>query len=125
MAKVIFGLQNTNAVVFGAGGSIGAAVAKEFAAEGAEVFLAGRTKSNIEDVAKQIATTGGRARTAVIDALDDAAVNDYIDGIVKQTGRIDVVFNATGPLVKEYGAGKHVADLTIEEFMVPLMTIVK
>jgi len=118
-------LQKKYAVVFGAGGSIGTAVAKEFAAEGAEVFLAGRTKSNIEEVAKQIATAGGRARTAVIDALDDAAVNDYIDGIVKQTGRIDVVFNATGPLVKEYGAGKHAADLTIEEFMVPLTTIVK
>src|SRR5262245_3827149 len=118
-------LQKKNAIVFGAGGSIGTAVAKEFAAEGAEVFLAGRTKSNIEEVAKQIATAGGRARAAVIDALDDAAVNDYIDGIVKQTGHIDVVFNATGPLVKEYGAGKHAVDLTIKEFMVPLTTIVK
>ena len=38
-------LQGKHAVVFGAGGSIGAAVAKEFAAEGAEVFLAGRTKT--------------------------------------------------------------------------------
>src|SRR5215469_16417011 len=104
-------LQKKNAVVFGAGGSIGAAVAKEFAGEGAQVFLAGRTKSNIAEVAEQIATAGGCARTAVIDAIDDAAVNDYIDGIVKQTGRIDVVFNATGPLVKEYGAGKHAADL--------------
>jgi NAD(P)-dependent dehydrogenase (short-subunit alcohol dehydrogenase family) len=42
-------LQGKCAVVFGAGGSIGAAVAKEFAAEGAEVFLAGRTKSSVED----------------------------------------------------------------------------
>jgi len=118
-------LQQKHAVVFGAGGSIGSAVAKEFSAEGAEVFLAGRTKSNIEEVAKQIATAGGRARTAVIDALDDAAVNDYIDGIVNQAGRIDVLFNATGPLAKEYGAGKHAADLTVEEVMVPLTTIVK
>jgi len=118
-------LQKKNAVVFGAGGSIGAAVAKEFAAEGADVFLAGRTRSNIEEVAKQVATAGGRARTAVIDALDDAAVNDYIDGIVNQAGRIDVLFNATGPLAKEYGAGKHAADLTVEEVMVPLTTIVK
>jgi 3-oxoacyl-[acyl-carrier protein] reductase len=46
-------LQGKRAIVFGAGGSIGAAVAKEFAAEGAEVFLAGRTKSNVEDVTKQ------------------------------------------------------------------------
>jgi len=47
-------LRGKHAVVFGAGGSIGAAVAKEFAAQGAEVFLAGRTKSNVEAVTKQI-----------------------------------------------------------------------
>ena len=36
-------LQDKHAVVFGGGGSIGAAVARELATEGAEVFLAGRT----------------------------------------------------------------------------------
>src|SRR5262245_51664722 len=118
-------LQKKYAVVFGAGGTIGAAVAKEFATEGAEVFLSGRTKSKVEEVANQITTAGGRSRAAVIDALDEGAVNNYMDGIVKQAGRIDVVFNAIGPLVKEYGAGKHVVDLTIEEVMVPLTTIVK
>ena len=118
-------LQEKHAVVFGAGGSIGAGVAKEFAAEDAEVFLAGRTKSNVEDVTKQITAAGGRAHTAVIDALDDAAVNTYIEGIVKQTGSIDIVFNAVGPLVKEYGNGKNAVDLAIEEFMVPLTTVVK
>jgi len=118
-------LENKHAVVFGAGGSIGAAVAKQFAAEGAEVFLAGRTRSNVEEVTKQITAAGGRAHTAVIDALDDAAVNGYIESIVKQTGSIDIVFNAVGPLAKEYGNGKHATDLAIEEFMVPLTTVVK
>ena len=51
-------LQTKSAVVFGAGGSIGAAVAKEFAAEGAEVFLAGRTQSNVEEVGRQIKAAG-------------------------------------------------------------------
>ena len=44
-------LRGKQAVVFGASGSIGSAVAKEFAAEGARVFLAGRTKASIETVA--------------------------------------------------------------------------
>jgi NAD(P)-dependent dehydrogenase (short-subunit alcohol dehydrogenase family) len=118
-------LQDKHAVVFGAGGSIGAAVAKEFAAEGAEVFLAGRNKSNVDGVAGQIAAAGGRAHAAVIDALDDAAVDKYIDGIVKQTGSIDVEFNAVGPLATDYGNGKHAVDLTIEEFMVPVTTVLK
>lgn len=118
-------LKGKHAVVFGAGGSIGAAVAKEFAAEGAEVFLSGRTKSNVEAVTKQIARDGGRAHSQVIDALDDAAVNEYIDGIVKQVGSIDIVFNAVGPLASEYGNGKNAVDLAIEEYMVPLTTVVK
>jgi NADP-dependent 3-hydroxy acid dehydrogenase YdfG len=113
-------LLGKHAVVFGAGGSIGAAVAKEFAAEGAEVFLAGRTKSNVEEVTKQITAAGGRAHAAVIDALDDTAVNQYLDDIVRQTGSIDIEFNAVGPLAKEYGVGKHAVDLAIEEFMVAL-----
>ncbi len=57
-------LQGKSAVVFGAGGSIGSAVAKEFAAEGAEVFLAGRTRSNLEPVAKKITEAGGKAHAA-------------------------------------------------------------
>lgn len=74
-------LQGKHAVVFGAGGSVGAAAAKEFAAEGAEVFLAGRTGSSVEDVAQQIRRAGGRAQAAVIDALDDTSVNDYVNRV--------------------------------------------
>jgi 3-oxoacyl-[acyl-carrier protein] reductase len=118
-------LKGKLAVVIGAGGSVGAAVAKEFAAEGAEVFLAGRTKSNVEAVTKHITGDGGVAHTHVIDALDDAAVNEYFDGIVERAGSIDIVFNAVGPLASEYGNGKNAVDLPIEEFMVSLETIVK
>jgi 3-oxoacyl-[acyl-carrier protein] reductase len=118
-------LQGKHVVVFGAGGSIGAAVAKEFAAEGAEVFLAGRTKSNVEDVTNQITVAGGRAHAAVIDAVDVDAVDKYMDGIAKETGNIDAVFNAIGPLATEYGNGKSAVDLAIEEFMVPVTTVLK
>src|SRR5262252_8513344 len=118
-------LKGKYAVVFGAGGSIGSAVAKEFAAEGAKVFISGRTKSTVEGVAKQITANGGRAHAAVIDTLDDAAVNQYIDGVVKQTGKIDIVLDAAGPLAREYGNGKNAVELPIEEFMVPLATMVK
>ena len=42
-------LQGKHAIVFGAAGTIGTAVVKEFAAEGAEVFLSWRTKSQISE----------------------------------------------------------------------------
>src|SRR5262245_17236173 len=118
-------LQGKRAVVFGAGGSIGAAVAKEFAAEGAEVFLSGRTKSNVEEVAGQITKDGGQAHATALNAIDDATVNEYIDGIARRIGSIDIVFNAVGPLVKEYGNGKNAVDLEIEEFMAPVTTVLK
>jgi 3-oxoacyl-[acyl-carrier protein] reductase len=62
---------------------------------------------------------------ATVDALDEAAVKDYLDHIVSRTGRIDAVFNATGPLAREYGKGKYAVNLKIEEFMIPLTTVVK
>jgi 3-oxoacyl-[acyl-carrier protein] reductase len=118
-------LQDKTAVVFGGNGSIGAAVAKEFAAEGARVFLAGRTKASLEAVAKQITASGGDARTAVLDVLDAPTVSNFLDGVIKQTGRIDIALDAAGPLAKEYGNGKLAVELSIEEFMVPLTTMVR
>jgi len=47
-------LENKNAVIYGAGGSIGGAVARAFAREGAEVVLAGRTRATLDAVAKEI-----------------------------------------------------------------------
>jgi NAD(P)-dependent dehydrogenase (short-subunit alcohol dehydrogenase family) len=118
-------LKAKNTVIFGASGSIGAAVAKQFATEGARVFLAGRTKLGLEGVAQQITASGGEARTAVIDVLDDGGVNQFLDDIAKQEGKIDVVLDAAGPLAKQYGNGKMAVELPIEEFMVPLTTMVR
>ncbi len=116
-------LKDKCAVVFGAGGSIGAAVARKFGAEGAEVFLAGRTENSLDAVTRQINESGGRATYAVIDALDDSAVNTYLDQVVKQAGRIDVEFNAVGPRIAEYGNGKPAVDLPVEEFTVALTVL--
>jgi NAD(P)-dependent dehydrogenase (short-subunit alcohol dehydrogenase family) len=118
-------LSSKTAIVFGAGGSIGAAVAKEFAAEGAEVFLAGRSKSGLEELAQQITARGGTAQAAAIDVLDDPGVNRFIDGVVKQTGKLDIIVDVTGPLAKEYGNGKLAVELPVDEFTLPLTTMVR
>lgn len=110
-------LKDKRAVVFGAGGSIGAAVARKFGAEGAKVFLAGRTESALDAVTRQISERGGRASYAVIDALDDSDVDECLDRVVKQAGGIDIEFNATGPRISEYGNGKPAVDLPVAEFM--------
>ena len=118
-------LREKRALVFGAGGSVGAAVAKEFAAEGADVFLSGRTESHVEEVAQEIEVSGGRAHVTALDALDESAVDAYVDRVVREAGRIDVAFNAIGPLARDFGSGKLAVDLTVTEFMLPLTTIVR
>jgi 3-oxoacyl-[acyl-carrier protein] reductase len=112
-------LKDKHAAVFGAAGSVGSAAAREFASQGAEVFLSGRTKASVEELASQIRADGGKTHAAVIDALDYRAVDQYIDRIANQTNSIDIVFNATGRLAKEYRNGQNAVDLTIDEFMVP------
>jgi NAD(P)-dependent dehydrogenase (short-subunit alcohol dehydrogenase family) len=86
-------LDSRNAVIYGAGGSIGGAVAREFAREGARVFLAGRTREKLERVARDIGADGGSAEVAVVDALDERAVDEHARDVVSQAGSIDVSFN--------------------------------
>ena len=86
-------LKDKNAVIYGAGGSIGGAVAKEFAREGARIFLAGRTRNPLEAVAAGISSAGGSAEVAVLDALDEEAVDEHARAMASDAGSIDVSFN--------------------------------
>ena len=86
-------LNNKNAVIYGGGGAIGGAVARVFAREGARVFLAGRTLQNLEEVAEEIRSAGGMAEAAVLDALDERAVDEHADAVAASAGSIDVSFN--------------------------------
>jgi 3-oxoacyl-[acyl-carrier protein] reductase len=116
-------LNGKRALVFGANGSIGAAVAKEFAAEGADVYLSGRSKSKLEETARNLGVNGARA--AVVDVSDPIAVDAYVEAIAQETGGIDIVFNAAGPLPQTYGNGKLAVDSTLNEFSVALDQVVK
>ncbi len=89
-------LENKNAVIYGGGGSVGGAVARAFAREGAKVFLAGRTLATLDRVADEITAAGGVAETARVDALDEQAVEEHIGRVIEATGRIDILFNAIG-----------------------------
>lgn len=118
-------LQGKRTLIFGAGGSIGATVAKEFAAEGADVYLSGRSKSNVEATAREINAIGGHAHVAIVDVCDPIDVSAYVDAVAEDAGEIDVVFNAAGPLPQRYGNGKRAVDSSIEEFSVALDEVVK
>lgn len=83
-------LDGRSAVIYGGGGQIGGAVARAFAREGATVHLAGRTLATLERVASEIRDNGGTATTAQVDALDEAAVDAFADGVVRDHGSLDI-----------------------------------
>jgi NAD(P)-dependent dehydrogenase (short-subunit alcohol dehydrogenase family) len=118
-------LAGKNAMVFGAGGSLGAAVASEFAAEGAEVFLSGRSGATVEEVAHSIAVAGGKAHVDVVDASDTETVDAYVAEVVAQAGRIDAVCNLTGPRIGDYRNGTPFVHLPVDAFMLPQETLVR
>jgi 3-oxoacyl-[acyl-carrier protein] reductase len=117
-------LKNKRAVIFGAGGAVGTAVAKEFAAQGATVFLSGRALNALEQVAEEIQKDGGVAYAAEVDALDEQAVHVYLDRVAKERGSVDILLNAMGPQAKDYGNGTSTMELPLEQFLVPLTTMV-
>lgn len=87
-------LKDKNAVIYGGGGAIGGAVARAFAREGAKVFLAGRTLSKLDAVAQDIASAGGAAETAQVDALNEQSVENFLADVAQKAGQIDISFNA-------------------------------
>jgi NAD(P)-dependent dehydrogenase (short-subunit alcohol dehydrogenase family) len=112
-------LEGKNAVVYGGGGKTGGAVARAFAREGARVFLAGCTITTLDEVAEHIASAGGVAETAQVDAVDEQAIEKHIGEVVERAGSVHVSFNAISlkdvqliPLV----------EMLREDFMRPIST---
>ena len=114
-------LHDKVAVIDGAGGAIGSAVARAFAAEGAKLFLTGRVQAPVEALAKDIASAGGSAEPAEVDALDERAVDDHLQSVIDNAGRLDISFNAVGiPDTKLLGVP--LVELDAEQFSLPITT---
>jgi NAD(P)-dependent dehydrogenase (short-subunit alcohol dehydrogenase family) len=114
-------LKDKVAVIYGAGGSVGGAVARAFAREGARLFLTGRHRAPVESVAKEAISAGGSAVTAEVDALDEQAVDRHLQFVIDKAGRIDVSFNAIG-IPNTTLQGVPLVDLAVEQFALPITT---
>ena len=112
-------LDDKVAVVYGAGGAIGSAVARAFATEGARVFLTGRLAAPVEAVAREIVAAGGVASATQVDALDEQAIDGHLDAVIASAGRVDVSFNAVGIPDADI-LGVPLVDLDVERFARPI-----
>jgi len=114
-------LENKVAVIYGAGGGIGGAVARAFAREGAKLFLTGRYWAPVESVAKDIVAAAGSAEAAEVDALDERAVDKHLQSVIDKAGRVDISFNAVG-IPNARILGVPLVELDVEQFSLPITT---
>ncbi|OKK00875.1 SDR family NAD(P)-dependent oxidoreductase [Amycolatopsis sp. CB00013] len=110
-------LQNKNAIIYGAGGAIGNGVAKEFAARGARVFLTGRHLPALTKLAGEIEQSGGLAEVAVVDALDETAVDEHAAAVATEAGSLDISLNLVprGDI-----QGIPLVEMSIEDYIRPI-----
>jgi len=98
-------LTNKIAVIYGASGGIGGAVARAFARDGARVFLTGRDRTS--------------ADVEQVDALDERAIDAHLQSVIDAAGRIDISFNAIG-LPNAQILGVPLTDLELTHFEEPI-----
>ncbi|MEZ0383777.1 SDR family oxidoreductase [Mycobacterium sp. pW045] len=91
-----FRLDNSVAVVTGAGRGLGAAIAVAFAEAGADVVIAARTRSQLEAVAEQVEDAGRRAHIVAADLAHPEETAKLAAEAVAAFGRLDIVVNNVG-----------------------------
>ena len=107
-------LRGKAALVTGAGSGIGQAIAVRFAAEGAQVVLAGQRLERLHETAKAITATGGRAHAVQCDVAQPNQVEALVATTVRQCGRLDIVVNNAAKNRPDTPVRETVADLTEE-----------
>jgi NAD(P)-dependent dehydrogenase (short-subunit alcohol dehydrogenase family) len=89
-------LDARTAIVTGGGRGIGRAIARAFAAEGAEVLVIGRRPEPLQQTVAEIEDAGGVARAQSCDVRDDAQVDAVVEAAAQRWGRIEVLANNAG-----------------------------
>lgn len=115
-------LQNKNAIVYGAGGSLGGAVALALAQAGARVFVTGHKPEPIKKLVDEIRNAGGKAEAAEVDAMEEKQVNDYLNILTGKAGTIDISFNAISLRDTQ---GIPLTDMLLDDFVRPVTIAMK
>lgn len=117
------GLNGKVALVHGAGGGLGGAMAKALAAEGARVAVAGRTLANVERTVAAITEAGGTALALQWDLADLSVIEDQFKAIEEKLGPVDVLVNNTGGPPPTTAAGQS-PDLWAKSFQQMVLSVI-
>jgi NAD(P)-dependent dehydrogenase (short-subunit alcohol dehydrogenase family) len=89
------------AVVTGASGGIGKAIALALAAHGAEVLVAGRNPEKTRAAAAEVASLGGRAAPFFLEIASRSSAEDMAAAALQEFGRIDILVNSAGMNIRK------------------------
>ncbi|MFP4539220.1 MAG: SDR family NAD(P)-dependent oxidoreductase [Dichotomicrobium sp.] len=110
-------LANRIALVTGAAGGLGLAMSKLFAAEGAHVILTDLDEAGVQAGAEAITAEGGSAAHAVLDVTDRDAIADVFASIERAHGKLHVLVNNAGNLLR--ADFRHMEDADWESVLNP------
>ena len=112
-------LKGKTAIVYGASGAVGGAVAKAYAREGARVVLAARRREPLEAIAEEIRSVGGEAEVTLVDVMDKSQVDAHLAAVVGNAGPVKLMFNGVswddtqGELLSEMDFGHMLTPVTL------------
>lgn len=89
-------LTNKVAVVIGATGQLGPAIAKAFAHEGARLVLVSTHQEALEGLQKELGFRDTRVMIHVADAMDEASMQELANAVTAKFGRADILLHITG-----------------------------
>jgi len=118
-----FGIAGKTALVLGASGGLGRAIALALAAEGVRVAVAARGQAGLDETAAQIRAGGGEAFTVVWDVADRSVIAANVAAVEQALGPIDILVNNTGGPPPTTAAGQDPA-LWLEKFNAMVLSVI-
>jgi gluconate 5-dehydrogenase len=105
----LFSLKGKTALITGAGGSLGFAMAKGLAAYGANIVVTGRTKATLDDSVAKLGEFGVKTLVVTGDSLKEADCENVVNEAVKAFGSVDILITAAG-VARRFPAEEFPAD---------------
>ncbi len=116
-------LKDKVAVVFAASGEIAGAVAQSFSEHGTKLYITARNLDAVKSLAQELKASGGNAKAAKVDALNENEIDTFLEKVIAENGKLDIVFNGIGANYDEMGGRPPTTEATFEQFMAPIEKI--
>ncbi|MCQ9618057.1 SDR family oxidoreductase [Paenalcaligenes niemegkensis] len=118
------GIQHKTALIFGAGGELGGAIALALAREGVKVAIADINKEALGETAKKIADVGGKSLSLLWDLGDLSRIDESISSIEAEFESVDILVNNTGgPPTTAAGQNAEIWQQYFNTMVVPVIAI--